>query len=189
MGESWPRPMGQEIMKIKGFRAFPTWILKHASPKWSRIILQSFYSFDTKLQCKWPPDPKSSFFSDFPDASRKSVFSGLLRKYTVKAVSTSPPAIIAFWMSCTPVAIVVEPEKLHLSLLRAKTKIWKGSTKWATTWKVGREVGQKMLSLLLATFSEILVSRPKSWKSQVELFGAVQDDGDYRTLDPPNYSK
>ena len=42
--ESWSRPLGPKTMSMMGFRVSPTWNPKGTSPKWSRIILRSFWA-------------------------------------------------------------------------------------------------------------------------------------------------
>ena len=58
-----------EMLQI--FRVFPKWSLKLTSPKWSRIVLRSFWAilsiiFTMKITAE-PLDPKSAFYSDFLD--------------------------------------------------------------------------------------------------------------------------
>ena len=52
------------------FRFFGQWKVKFTTPKWSRIILRSFWAtvlsrFTTKVAPKTPPNPKCGIFLDF----------------------------------------------------------------------------------------------------------------------------
>ena len=59
------------------FQVFPKWNRKVASPKWSRIIMRSFWAiqrlkFTVKMRFQTPPDPKSGFSLDFPRFPQES---------------------------------------------------------------------------------------------------------------------
>ena len=66
-----------ESMKMMGFRVFLKWILKVASPKWSRIILLSFWAIllmTFTIKTTPPPDPirpRIQKFRGFPIGAQK----------------------------------------------------------------------------------------------------------------------
>ena len=58
-------------MQMRGFRVFPKWNRNVTNPRWSRIILRSFWPplFSTskiKMGPQTPPDPKTRISTDFP---------------------------------------------------------------------------------------------------------------------------
>ena len=58
-------------MKMRGFRISSWWIPEVICPKWSRVILRSFWAnllikFSVEMTPQTPPDPKSEFLPGFP---------------------------------------------------------------------------------------------------------------------------
>ena len=68
-----------KTMKMKGFRVPPEWNPEVTDPKWSRIIIRSFWAhlslkLTTKVAPPKLPRPKSGCFRNFPWFSRRNHF-------------------------------------------------------------------------------------------------------------------
>ena len=70
----WTRPLNPRTMKMIVFRTFLKWNQKVTSPKWSRIILRSFWpilfvEFIVQMVPQTPQTPNLDFSPDFPGFS------------------------------------------------------------------------------------------------------------------------
>ena len=74
--KSCSRPLGPTTMNMMSFRVFLWWIRKITSPKWSGMILRSFWAilwmkFTVKMPSQTPQTPSPDFSLFFPDSENR----------------------------------------------------------------------------------------------------------------------